>query len=103
YIISRPLRSKVFSYTTLFRSNRCKLMIIGQGRAGKTSTVRSLLGIPFNPMWDSTIGITLKQSFAKVSGENWNELPKNVSLTTDLDRKSTRLNSSHVKISYAVF
>jgi len=39
---------------------RAKLMIIGQGAAGKTSTVRSLLGIPPVKEWISTAGIDLK-------------------------------------------
>ena len=35
---------------------RSKLTVIGRGRAGKTSTVRSLLNRPFNPEWTSTVG-----------------------------------------------
>src|SRR3989442_6482125 len=35
------------------------------------------------------------------AGEAWP--PKTVSASSFLDRKSTRLNSSHVRISYAVF
>lgn len=34
-------------------------MILGQGRAGKTSLKKSLLGIPFNPDEESTIGVTV--------------------------------------------
>ena len=36
---------------------RSKLMVVGEGRAGKTATVNSLLGKTFDPKWDSTIGI----------------------------------------------
>lgn len=51
------------------------LQVIGQGKSGKTSTVRSLLREPFNPKWDSTIGVALTQvetssavSWKKVEG-----------------------------------
>lgn len=44
-------------------------MVIGQGGAGKTSTVRALLNIPFNPNWDSTVGASL----TKTSTSNWQE------------------------------
>eukprot|EP00511_Aplanochytrium_stocchinoi_P011954 CAMPEP_0204875770 /NCGR_PEP_ID=MMETSP1348-20121228/46820_1 /ASSEMBLY_ACC=CAM_ASM_000700 /TAXON_ID=215587 /ORGANISM="Aplanochytrium stocchinoi, Strain GSBS06" /LENGTH=757 /DNA_ID=CAMNT_0052032375 /DNA_START=59 /DNA_END=2329 /DNA_ORIENTATION=- len=36
--------------------NRSRLMFVGQGCAGKSATVRSLLGQTFNPNWDSTVG-----------------------------------------------
>src|SRR5688572_32568900 len=42
------------------------------------------------------IGETLKEKFPFIPKEDKNELP-------DEDRKSTRLNSSHSQISYAVF
>lgn len=40
---------------------RSKLMVIGYGKAGKTSTVRSLLGKPFHSEWKSTIGAEITQ------------------------------------------
>mmetsp|Transcript_4380 Transcript_4380/g.5815 ORF Transcript_4380/g.5815 Transcript_4380/m.5815 type:complete len:879 (-) Transcript_4380:1011-3647(-) len=39
--------------------NRAKLMVIGQGKSGKTSTIRSLFREPFDSKWNSTIGVTL--------------------------------------------
>eukprot|EP00049_Salpingoeca_infusionum_P013197 m.246542 g.246542 ORF g.246542 m.246542 type:complete len:1402 (+) comp15381_c0_seq2:107-4312(+) len=36
--------------------NRSKLVFVGEGRAGKTSTLRSLLGKPYDPKQASTIG-----------------------------------------------
>src|SRR5690606_40005979 len=39
--------------------------------------------------------------FSKLLGDTWSVLP--VETDPPIDRKSTRLNSSHVKISYAVF
>ena len=35
---------------------RCKMMVVGEGRAGKSSTIRSLLGKSFVPALASTIG-----------------------------------------------
>lgn len=41
---------------------RGRLMFIGQDRAGKTSLKKSLLGIPFDPQEDSTVGIEVDPS-----------------------------------------
>ena len=41
---------------------RSKLMLIGEGMAGKSATVRSLLDQPFNPEWDSTIGVDITET-----------------------------------------
>src|SRR5689334_23982546 len=72
-MIRRPPRSTLFPYTTLFRSH-------GQHRGE-----------------DSTHGRTLSPSH-EVSTRS--RLPETQKAT---DRKSTRLNSSHSSISYAVF
>ncbi|GBG30858.1 WD repeat-containing protein pop2 [Hondaea fermentalgiana] len=48
---------------------RCKLMIIGQGAAGKTSTVRSLLGMKPEKVHISTVGVELRRT----SAELWSE------------------------------
>jgi internalin A len=39
--------------------NEVKLLLVGRGNAGKTSTVRALLGLPFNDGEESTPGIAL--------------------------------------------
>src|SRR5690606_39728659 len=73
----------LFPYTTLFRS-----------------AVRG---------WDrrNAYYFQLIQSLARHYGFSvdtpWQELPEASPATGSADRKSTRLNSSHVKISYAVF
>src|SRR3712207_8130179 len=87
-MIRRPPRSTLFPYTTLFRSIRITTPEVDQdlavvevattveneGRATRTLTVRTTL------RGESAVApITLR------------------------DRKSTRLNSSHANISYAVF
>src|SRR2546426_8579834 len=84
-MIRRPPRSTLFPYTTLFRSRRFPLKrivnaVIGLGVAG---TLAYLLyrGAATALMIDTVFGC--------------------VGMITD--RKSTRLNSSHLVISYAVF
>src|SRR3989442_4014038 len=75
-MIRRPPRSTLFPYTTLFRS----------------SLFQRDLAVVF-PAYRAVMLFTYVQ-------DKWQVTPK---LTIDLDRKSTRLNSSHVRISYAVF
>src|SRR3712207_8449975 len=89
-MIRRPPRSTLFPYTTLFRS-----LVIGSVHDGRQyeelSTAVGLLAraLPVHQSFDgrASFGETLQQ-VARQTGE---------------DRKSTRLNSSHVNISYAVF
>src|SRR5437762_7266650 len=72
-LLRRPPRSTLFPYTTLFRSNA----ILDRCRGGKTEDVA------------------------------WDQPAQKINPTTSCvgakDRKSTRLNSSHRCISYAVF
>src|SRR5690606_39885746 len=51
---------------------------------------------------NATVQLTLYNFMSQYSTQ-WNLLFMNILLITIPDRKSTRLNSSHVKISYAVF
>src|SRR3712207_7265188 len=74
-MIRRPPRSTLFPYTTLFRSRRADHMRAAR-RGGKAGMVDGRLGA--------------------------GEFDDDVALL-DQDRKSTRLNSSHANISYAVF
>src|SRR5436309_10915098 len=80
-MIRRPPRSTLFPYTTLFRSNgRAQ----GQRRFEEWPQPRRKVGVEVRQDVEA-------QAEAERSAEN------------EGDRKSTRLNSSHVKISYAVF
>src|SRR2546430_8939570 len=84
-MIRRPPRSTLFPYTTLFRSKTyggMKWRLIGPFRGGRALAVTGVLSQP-NTYY-----------FGAVAGGVWK--------TTE-DRKSTRLNSSHSQISYAVF
>src|SRR3989442_10549231 len=74
-MIRRPPRSTLFPYTTLFRSTRFPIVA---GAALTASEVQTILG---------NAAATANMTRAGIRQ----------------DRKSTRLNSSHVRISYAVF
>src|SRR2546430_12035429 len=89
-MIRRPPRSTLFPYTTLFRSG-----ITGECFAGATAlSSLDFLSLPGTRINDRTI-----QHIARCSKLGFLDLD-----ATELtDRKSTRLNSSHSQISYAVF
>src|SRR5205085_10434120 len=80
----RPPRSTLFPYTTLFRSCRA-------AEAARYVRVEALTAIPTA----AQIAVPTTTYQVHASGEN--------SLMAIIDRKSTRLNSSHSQISYAVF
>src|SRR5256885_8309471 len=85
-MIRRPPRSTLFPYTTLFRSPHEKEI---------AGTLRQAL-----KMAEDTFFKVLAR--AKQQGELKNDKDPRA-LARFLDRKSTRLNSSHLVISYAVF
>src|SRR3989442_7270072 len=90
-MIRRPPRSTLFPYTTLFRSvqvlGKHLLQLCKRGRAQP----REQSGIPVD---HGTLGMV---------DDGFGKLGTVVSSGKLPDRKSTRLNSSHVRISYAVF
>src|SRR5687768_17912963 len=88
-MIRRPPRSTLFPYTTLFRSSEGRALTVRMARtaaahktAGTAGDIHSSDATTAN-METTRIGSQLCRSW--------------------LDRKSTRLNSSHGYISYAVF
>src|SRR3712207_7787903 len=85
-MIRRPPRSTLFPYTTLFRSGIPSAM---RGRDLRRSAAPHRLALA--DAGTSPLG----------NSEVQNE--QRLALTGTLDRKSTRLNSSHANISYAVF
>src|SRR2546430_10279136 len=88
-MIRRPPRSTLFPYTTLFRSEGCVAVLSSHPGGNWWGVGQTTLGII-----NLKIGFHGLASHAAVSPEKG----KNA-----LDRKSTRLNSSHSQISYAVF
>src|SRR5688500_20104951 len=87
---SRPHRSTLFPYTTLFRS-----MILYNDIYDDIS---------WDAVWESSAKITAKGWIAEVRiPYSQLRFPEKDAHTWGLDRKSTRLNSSHLVISYAVF
>src|SRR5207302_10360093 len=84
-LIPRPPRSTLFPYTTLFRSRNCRCTM-------------PLLLLP------AAFHLRRKRCIPE-RGRRRPSVPGTelTAATPRRDRKSTRLNSSHVKISYAVF
>src|SRR5205814_6089436 len=92
-LLPRPPRSPLFPYTTLFRSQspfatpsaRLDAIFRPQGRPTSSPASLPMTGLP----GASSAAASLRSPDARV-----------ISIR---DRKSTRLNSSHLGISYAVF
>src|SRR3989440_5089968 len=88
-MIRRPPRSTLFPYTTLFRS------------------IHAPFGARVNKAW----GLALRKRFCRsfnfelqaAATDNGLNISLSEQHSYPLDRKSTRLNSSHDQISYAVF
>src|SRR3712207_8776454 len=77
-MIRRPPRSTLFPYTTLFRS-LVEAVALRPDAAASWPTARAL------------------------AASGWRDMTRLARGDPDIDRKSTRLNSSHANISYAVF
>src|SRR5256885_9712135 len=92
-MIRRPPRSTLFPYTTLFRS-----VVEGRNRnyAFGSHAFRALIGAlqcgKVNPSGVDLAALNVSLCGAQIRFGR-----------AELDRKSTRLNSSHLVISYAVF
>src|SRR5256885_3090290 len=87
-MIRRPPRSTLFPYTTLFRS-------VGKGAAGMDRTPNR-----YERNQDSRTADANRSETQRSPEQKWNQRIKQC---WRVDRKSTRLNSSHLVISYAVF
>src|SRR2546430_13718154 len=80
-MIRRPPRSTLFPYTTLFRS-----LPLGRGEGGADIS---------GDLHRVAAGLLVDQHQNRVAATRCR--------SPEIDRKSTRLNSSHSQISYAVF
>src|SRR3712207_8488552 len=93
-MIRRPPRSTLFPYTTLFRSE-LPLKLVGDGRSARgvgriRAGERKYLSFTYGKEAPAVVPPLGEAARGRLE-------------RTAQDRKSTRLNSSHANISYAVF
>src|SRR3712207_8347256 len=86
-MIRRPPRSTLFPYTTLFRSKR----------------VDEALDLAYKLAFQPRFTALFARVLSTLSGKQAGPDAYLEALDQVVDRKSTRLNSSHANISYAVF
>src|SRR3712207_7799569 len=85
-MIRRPPRSTLFPYTTLFRSRQADIVVAAAGSPGLVTADMVKPGA-------AVVGAGVTMDGKKILSD----------VEESVDRKSTRLNSSHANISYAVF
>src|SRR3712207_7353712 len=88
-MIRRPPRSTLFPYTTLFRSDGVKRELLGAIGASESEVVIGRVADHLAVLWQVLDLVDADVLDARRGKKR--------------DRKSTRLNSSHANISYAVF
>src|SRR3712207_7666892 len=81
-MIRRPPRSTLFPYTTLFRSGEVSAVAMNNG------------------LNDAVLKVIIETGYLS---DKMKRLAVQMVTASGADRKSTRLNSSHANISYAVF
>src|SRR5256885_8021539 len=94
-MIRRPPRSTLFPYTTLFRSGRAEDAAQGAARLRRDAE-RATLPLRNQHRLDRFAVVQRPQKLLGGVAGNLMRFQRQ-------DRKSTRLNSSHLVISYAVF
>src|SRR3712207_9298219 len=102
-MIRRPPRSTLFPYTTLFRSNMPDLLVQLEivpemeriRLPQRVGSMQVLIGGPV----ETSRGFVLHSPDFHIAQST---LPIDDGICLTADRKSTRLNSSHANISYAV-
>src|SRR3712207_8177133 len=90
-MIRRPPRSTLFPYTTLFRSVRFTASRPGHVTGIRFYKGKGNTGAHTGGLWTASGKRLATVKFTGETSSGWQ------------DRKSTRLNSSHANISYAVF
>src|SRR3712207_8275206 len=96
-MIRRPPRSTLFPYTTLFRSKDLTL-----------AQAALLVGLPqaptqYDPFRNPDWAVWRQHEVLDLMARNGHITEAEAAAAKAEDRKSTRLNSSHANISYAVF
>src|SRR3712207_8558298 len=89
-MIRRPPRSTLFPYTTLFRSTPTVSFTVRNVSSGDVAAALA----------DRGLFCSHGDFYAATIIERYGQVPEGF---VRADRKSTRLNSSHANISYAVF
>src|SRR3712207_7072516 len=95
-MIRRPPRSTLFPYTTLFRSDP----------PGRTEGFEDRVGAnpdAFEELDELVQALEDRPGVGIPRSARWSPAQVAADEPVDQDRKSTRLNSSHANISYAVF
>src|SRR5256885_3323917 len=102
-MMRRPPSSTLFPYTPLFRS----VLFLPQAFArniGQFLLLRAALGVFFGVLIPATNAIVGLSTPAELRGSAYGLTSGATAVGNAIgDRKSTRLNSSHLVISYAVF
>src|SRR5690554_7755744 len=94
-MLRRPPRSPLFPYTTLFRSLSGGLRLNYNSDYGYHGTWQTVARVSWGDFsFRGNVGTGYKSPTLK---------DRHMEYQAPTDRKSTRLNSSHVRISYAVF
>src|SRR5437868_11389654 len=94
-MLRRPPRSTLFPYTTLFRSKPAWFVVVGMGVVFPLMVIVALFVVAdwgIVSVTQAPAASSTTMTVDAIGHQWWWE-----------DRKSTRLNSSHVSISYAVF
>src|SRR5207245_8103210 len=95
--------STLFPYTTLFRSQRSPTQIRLNRKPPATLGFSFAIGFHLFTSRTRQKRQAADPCFALIGRESRNQSAHAVRIKNGLDRKSTRLNSSHGSISYAVF
>src|SRR5947207_9991179 len=90
-------RSTLFPYTTLFRSMSKRKPKASEEDTFTTKQLNTILA------WNGSYKEAARVAGYKNPRSAVSKLKQNPNFTRGIDRKSTRLNSSHTVISYAVF
>src|SRR5206468_12776082 len=98
----RPPTSTLFPYTTLFRSARSARSVLRAVEHDDFPVVENDRGIKGSRGFPSRV-LRRKDGLARYAGPCAERKIGGLSRQRKRDRKSTRLNSSHDQISYAVF
>src|SRR3712207_7114003 len=100
-MIRRPPRSTLFPYTTLFRSGHVQhLRVDGHDHAGRRAEGAEGEEAELRRAVDDDHVVVVGDAIENLAESREERGPGPALLA---DRKSTRLNSSHANISYAVF